>query len=68
MKRKIKNAVLNTLTGIAAVVCFFSIFCIDTESPIPMICLIVSLLWLAYFGWCNGLFEIGGANNADFQN
>ena len=49
MGQKIKNAVLLTVTKIAALALVISVCCVDSDSYIPTIVLLVSMAWLWLF-------------------
>lgn len=54
MKRRgLKNKVLKTITGITGVLAFLSIMCLDSESWIPVIVLIICMAWLGLFLYAN---------------
>ena len=53
MRQKIKNAILLTLTKIAALALMISVCCVDSESLIPIYVFLASLAWLALFAKAN---------------
>lgn len=53
MKRRTKNKVLKTITGIAGVLALLSIMCLDSESWIPVIVLGICMAWLGLFLYAN---------------
>lgn len=55
MKRKVKNAVLKTITTAAGFGFCIGILCMISESWIPTILCVVSGLWLAAFAHANEL-------------
>lgn len=56
--RRIKNVVVMSITAVMIGVFFFSIAAIDSESWIPFVLLIVSLMWIVAFAAANGYLEI----------
>lgn len=55
MKIKIKNAILKTITTIAAFSFAFSACCFDSESLMPVIACAISATWLVLFIIANDL-------------
>lgn len=53
MGQKIKNAILLTITRIAAVVLIVSICCVDSASIIPIVAFLLSMTWLVLFAYAN---------------
>jgi hypothetical protein len=57
-KNKIKRFVLKTVTGIAWIVFILSICALDSPNfVLPVVCLAVSMAWLAVFSWANGYMD-----------
>ena len=52
-RRKIKNRILKMITLIAVVIWVVSLCCIDSESLVPSVALIVSEIWIYLFVYVN---------------
>ena len=55
--RKIRRLVLISITWIMGILCLLSALSLDSNSWIPTITLVISLVWLFPFGCANGWFE-----------
>ena len=62
-RKKIKNTFLISFTALAGLVWALSILCADSSPTVAIVMLYVSTIWLVYFGWCNGWFHFGGADD-----
>ena len=66
-KNKIKNFVLKTVTWIAGIVFVLSILSLDSPNfVLPVVCLMVSMLWLAVFSWANGYMDANNYGKGDW--
>ena len=54
MKRRTKNRILKTITVTAVILAVLSACCVDSESNIPIIVLMISAAWLFLFCLANG--------------
>lgn len=57
VRRRIKNAILKTITAIAGLVFILSACALDSDSWLPFIALCISALWLSVFAYANGWLE-----------
>lgn len=57
MKKKVKNAILYTITFTALVLWILSVLALDSETLIPMFTLVMSGGWLFAFMWANDMIE-----------
>ena len=57
MKKKIKNAILYTITFTALVLWILSVLALDSETLIPMFTLAISGGWLFAFMWANDMLD-----------
>lgn len=66
-KNKIKNFVLKTVTSIAGIIFVLSICALDSPNfVLPVVCLLVSGLWLAVFSWANGYLDSDNYGKGDW--
>lgn len=66
-KNKIKNIVLKTATWTAAIIFVLSMCALDSPNfVLPVVCLLVSGLWLAVFSWANGYFDSDNYGKGDW--
>ena len=54
MKQRTKNKILKTITGTAVIFAVLSACCVDSESNIPIIVLMICAAWLLLFCAANG--------------
>ena len=57
MKKKIKRAIILTITMAMFVLWCISVVAIDSATNIPLFAFIISTAWLFYFMWCNDWFK-----------
>lgn len=57
MKRKLKNAIILTITAVMFVLWVLSVLSVDSTTNIPIFTLIISTTWLFYFMWANDMLE-----------
>ena len=57
MKKKVKNAILYTITFTALVLWILSILTLDSETLIPLFTMAISGGWLGAFMWANDMLE-----------
>ena len=57
MRKKVKNAIIYTITGAACAIWGISASALDSASPIPFCALVASSIWLVLFMWANGFFK-----------
>ena len=52
---KIRVFIIEFITMTALILCFISVCCLDSESYIPAIIFILSIMWLMVFAWANNM-------------
>lgn len=57
MKKKVKNAILYTITFTALILWILSILAIDSTTKIPFCTLVLTTGWLFAFMWANGWMD-----------
>lgn len=57
MKKKIKNAIILTITGAMFAVWCVAVCMIDSATPIPFCAFVASSIWLILFAWANDFFK-----------
>lgn len=57
MKKKLKNAIILTITAVMFVLWVLSVLAVDSTTNIPIFTLIISTIWLFYFMWANDMIE-----------
>lgn len=57
MKKKLKNAIILTITAVMFVLWVLSVLSVDSTTNIPIFTLIISTAWLFYFMWANDMIE-----------
>lgn len=55
MKTKLHNIILGSLTVAAGFIFVFSVCCLDSDSYVPGIMVMLSMSWLAVVAYANGL-------------
>lgn len=53
---KIRIFIIELITLAALILSFISVCCIDSQSYIPTIIFIISMIWLFIFAWANNMF------------
>lgn len=57
MKKKIKNAIILTITGAMFAIWCVAVCAIDSATPIPFCAFVASSIWLILFAWANDFFK-----------